>query len=128
MRGRYALLLSRDRGKVLQRVRFLLTVLLAMVLLAGCGGQEDTPVEQQEKEAGVEELAPEAPVESLPSYDTGPDTDAETCQVERVIADLGPEGAQRLTDELLEAVRAGEFANMQEAYAARGYTCNGSVK
>ena len=85
-------------------------------------------MEQQEKEAGVEELAPEAPVESLPSYDTGPDTDAETCQVERVIADLGPEGAQRLTDELLEAVRNGEFANMQEAYAARGYTCNGSVR
>jgi PBP1b-binding outer membrane lipoprotein LpoB len=128
VRGRYALLLSRDRGKVLQRVRFLLTVLLAIVLLAGCGGQEDTSVEQQEKEAGVEELAPEAPVESLPSYDTGPDTDAETCQVERVIADLGPEGAQRLTGELLEAVRTGQFANMQEAYAARGYTCNESVK
>jgi hypothetical protein len=99
-----------------------------MVLLAGCGGQEDTSVEQQEKEAGVEELAPEAPVESLPSYDTGPDTDAEISHVERVIADLGPEGAQRLTDELLEAVRTGEFANMQEAYAARGYTCNESIK
>ena len=128
MRDRYALLLSRDRGKVLQRVKFLLTVLLAMVLLAGCGGQEDTSVEQQEKEAGLEEVTPEAPVESLPSYDTGPDTNEEICQVERVMADLGPEGAQRLTDELLEAVRAGEFANMQEAYAARGYTCNRSVK
>ncbi len=112
-----------------QRVMFLLAVLtLATLQLAGCGGQEDTSVEQQEKEAGVEEVAPEVPVESLPTNDTGPDTDAEICQVERVIADLGPEGSQRLTDELLEAVSAGEFANMQEAYAARGYTCNGSAQ
>ena len=104
-------------------VRFLAAILLVAFALASCGGQ-DTPVEQQEEEAGVEEAAPEAPVESLPSYDPGPATDSEICQVEEVIADLGPEGAQRLTDELLEAVRAGEFANMQEAYAARGYTCD----
>ena len=112
-----------------QRVIFLLAVLtLATLQLAGCGGQEDTPVEQQEKEAGVEEVAPEAPVESLPSYDTGPDTDSEICLVEKVIADLGPEGAQRLTDELLARVQSGEFANMQEAYVAQGYTCDGSAK
>ncbi len=105
-------------------VRFLVAILLVVFTLASCGGQ-DTPVEQQEKEAGVEEVAPKAPVESLPSYDPGTDTDLEICQVEEAVADLGPEGAQRLTDELLEAVQAGEFANMQEAYAARGYTCDG---
>ena len=103
-----------------QRVINLLAVLLAMSLLAGCGGQ-DTPVEE-------EEAASDAPVESLPSYDPGPDTDSEICLVEKVIADLGPEGAQRLTDALLARVQAGEFANMQEAYAAQGYTCDGAAK
>ena len=116
----------RNRGEgwsAVLGVRLLAAILLVAFTLVSCGGQ-DTPVEQQEKEAGVEEESPKAPVESLPSYDPGPDTDSEICQVEKAIADLGPEGAQRLTDELLEAVRAGEFANMQEAYAARGYTCD----
>lgn len=43
---------------MLQRVKFLLTVLLSTVLLVGCGGT-DTPVEQAEEEAGVEEIAQE---------------------------------------------------------------------
>ena len=107
-----------------QRVTVLLAVLtLATGLLAGCGGQ-DTPVEQQEKEAGVEEAAPEAPVESLP---TEANVDVEICQTEEALEDLGPEGLQRLSDELSEEVSAGRFANMQEALAARGYTCNGQV-
>ena len=103
-----------------QRVTVLLAILMATNLFVGCGGQ-DTPVEEKE-------AASEAPVESLPSYDPGPDTDSEICMVEKVIADLGPEGAQRLTDELLARVQAGEFANMQEAYAAQGYTCDGAAK
>ncbi len=43
-----------------QRVKFLLAVLLATALLGGCGGQE-TPAEQAEEEAGVEEVAKEEP-------------------------------------------------------------------
>ncbi len=108
-------------------VRFLAAILLVVFTLASCGGQ-DTPVEQQEKEAGVEEAAPKAPVESLPSYDPGPDIDLEICQVEEVLTDLGPEDGQRFTDELLGEVSAGEFANMQEAYAAHGYTCDGRAE
>ena len=107
-----------------QRATFLLAVLtLTTVLLANCGGQGTAPVE--EKEASVEEAAPEAPVESLPSYDPGPDTDSEICQTEEALEDLGPEGLQRLSDELAEEVSTGRFANMQEAFASRGYTCNG---
>jgi hypothetical protein len=99
---------------------------LTTALLASCGGQDTVPVE--EKEASVEEVAPEeAPVESLPSYDPGPDTDSEICQTEEALEDLGPDGLQRLSDELSEEVSAGRFANMQEALASRGYTCNGQV-
>jgi hypothetical protein len=109
---------------VTQRATFLLAVLtLTTALLASCGGQYTVPVE--EKEASVEEAAPEAPVESLPSYDPGPDTDSEICQTEEALEDLGPEGLQRLSDELAEEVSTGRFANMQEAFASRGYTCNG---
>ena len=98
------------------------------LLLAGCGGQDTTPVEQ-EKEASVEEEpAQEAPVESLPSSDPGPDTDSEICQTGEALEDLGPEGLQRLSDELSEEVSAGRFADMQEALASRGYTCNGVVE
>jgi hypothetical protein len=107
---------------------FLLAALtLATVLpLAGCGGQETTPTE--EKEAHEEEAAPEeAPVESLPSYEPGPDTDTEVCQTGEALEDLGPEGLQRLSDELSEEVSAGRFVNMQEALASRGYACNGQV-
>jgi hypothetical protein len=109
---------------VTQRATFLLAVLTltTALLLASCGGQEAGPVE--EKEASVEEAAPEAPVESLPSYDPGPDTDSEICQTEEALEDLGPEGLQRLSDELAEEVSTGRFANMQEAFASRGYTCN----
>jgi hypothetical protein len=98
---------------------------LTTALLASCGGQDTVPVE--EKEASVEEAAPEAPVESLPSYDPGPDTDSEICQTAEALEDLGPEGLQKLSDELAEEVSAGRFANMQEAFASRGYTCNGQV-
>jgi hypothetical protein len=116
-----------ERGSVTQRTTYLLAVLTltAALLLAGCGGQDTTPVE--EKEASVAESAPEAPVESLPSYDPGPDTDSEICQTEEALEDLGPEGLQRLSDELAEEVSAGRFANMQEALASRGYTCDGQV-
>lgn len=51
-----------------QRVICLLAVLLAMNLLAGCGGQ-DTPVEQAEEEAGLEEVVEEettAPYQAPP--------------------------------------------------------------
>ena len=82
------------------------------------------PVEQ-EKEVSVEEPTQEAPVESLPSYEPGPDTDTEICQTAEALEDLGPEGLQRLTDELSEEVSAGRFANMPEALASRGYTCAG---
>jgi hypothetical protein len=117
----------RERGSVTQRTTYLLAVLtlIAALLLAGCGGQDTTPVE--EKEASVAESAPEAPVESLPSYDPGPDTDSEICQTEEALEDLGPEGLQRLSDELAEEVFTGRFANMQEALASRGYTCDGQV-
>jgi len=100
---------------------------LTTALLAGCGGQDTVPVE--EKEAGVKEAAPEeAPVESLPSYEPEAETDSEICQTGEALEDLGPEGLQRLTDELSEEVSAGRFANMQEALASRGYTCNGQVE
>jgi hypothetical protein len=114
------------RGSVTQRATYLLAVLtLTPALLAGCGGQDTMPVEQ-EKEASVEEEpAQEAPVESLPSYEPGPDTDTEICQTAEALEDLGPEGLQRLSDELSEEVSAGRFANMQEALASRGYTCAG---
>ena len=85
------------------------------------------PVEQ-ENEANVEEPASEAPVESLPSYEPGQDTDTEICQTAQALEDLGPEGLQRLSDELSEEVSAGRFANMQEALASRGYTCNVSAR
>ncbi len=98
---------------------------MTTALLASCGGQDTVPVE--EKEASVEDAAPEAPVESLPSYDPGPDTDSEICQTEEALEDLGPDGLQRLSDELSEEVSAGRFVNMQEALASRGYTCNGQV-
>jgi hypothetical protein len=94
--------------------------------LTGCGGQDTTPTE--EKEANVEEAAPdEAPVEGLPAYEPGQDTDTEICQIGEALQDLGPEGLQGLTDQLSEEVSAGRFANMQEALASRGYTCNGQV-
>jgi hypothetical protein len=99
---------------------------LTTTLLGGCGGQDTMPTE--EKEAGEEKATQaEAPVESLPSYDPGPDTDSEICQTEEALEDLGPEGLQRLSDELAEEISAGRFANMQEALASRGYTCNGQV-
>ena len=41
-------------------------------------------------------------MESLPSYEPGPDTDTEICQTAEALEDLGPEGLQRLTDELSE--------------------------
>jgi hypothetical protein len=111
---------------VTQRATFLLAVLsLTTALLAGCSGQDTTPVE--EKEANVEETAPEAPVESLPSYAPESDTDTEICQIQEALGDLGPQGLQRLTDELSEEVSAGRFANMQEALASHGYTCNRPV-
>jgi hypothetical protein len=114
---------------VTQLPTFFLLAVLALtttLLLAGCGGQDTTPTE--EKEAGEEKATQEeAPVESLPSYEPGPDTDAEICQIQEALGDLGPEGLQRLTDELSEEVSAGRFANVQEAFASRGYTCNRPV-
>ena len=110
----------------MRRLAFSVLVVVAVALLAGCGGQDTAPTE--EEEANVEEAAPEeAPVESLPSYEPGPDTDTEICQTEEALEDLGPQGLQGLTDELSEEVSAGRFANMQEALASRGYTCNGQV-
>ena len=104
----------------------LATLALTTALLAGCGGQDTTPTE--EKETGEEKATQEeAPVESLPSYEPGPDTDREICQIQEALEDLGPEGLQRLTDELSEEVSAGRFTNMQEALASRGYTCNRPV-
>ena len=111
----------------MRRVAFSILVVAVMALLAGCGGQDTVPTE--EEEANVEESAQDvAPVESLPSYEPGPDTDTEICQTAEALEDLGPEGLQMLTDELAEGVSAGRFANMQEALASRGYTCNGQVR
>ncbi len=123
-----------------QRATFVLLTALTLMTalpLTGCGGQDTTPTE--EKEANVEEAAPdeappdeappdEAPVEGLPAYEPGQDTDTEICQTGEALQDLGPEGLQGLTDELSEEVSAGRFANMQEALASRGYTCNGQVR
>ncbi len=53
--------------------------------------------------------------------------DTEICQTAEALEDLGPEGLQRLSDEVSEEVAAGRFANMQEALASRGYTCNRPV-
>jgi hypothetical protein len=101
--------------------------LTTVLLLAGCGGQDTIPTEGKEA-SEEEEAASEAPVESLPSYEPGPDMDTEICQTAEALEDLGPEGLQMLTDELAEGVAAGRFANMQEALASRGYTCNGQVR
>ena len=100
---------------------------MATALLAGCGGQYTRLVEE-DKEASVEELAPESPVESLPSYEPGADTDAEIWQTEEALEDLGPQGLQKLIDVLSKEVSARRFADMQEALASRGYTCNGLVQ
>ena len=106
-----------------------LTLTTLLLLLAGCGGQETIPTEGKEaSEEEEEEAASEAPVESLPSYEPGPDMDTEICQTAEALEDLGPEGLQMLTDELAEGVAAGRFANMQEALASRGYTCNGQFR
>ena len=106
-----------------------LTLTTVLLLLAGCGGQDTIPTEGKEaSEEEEEEAASEAPVESLPSYEPGPDMDTEICQTAEALEDLGPEGLQMLTDELAEGVAAGRFANMQEALASRGYTCNGQVR
>ena len=121
-------------GKCLtQSATFLAVVLtlttLLLLLLAGCGGQETIPTEGKEaSEEEKEEAASEAPVESLPSYEPGPDMDTEICQSAEALEDLGPEGLQMLTDELAEGVAAGRFANMPEALTSRGYTCNGQVR
>ncbi len=104
-----------------------LTLTTVLLLLAGCGGQDTIPTEGKEA-SEEEEAASEAPVESLPSYEPGPDMDTEICQTAEALEDLGPEGLQMLTDELAEGVAAGRFANMQEALASRGYTCNGQVR
>ena len=104
-----------------------LTLTTVLLLLAGCGGQDTIPTEGKEA-SEEEEVASEAPVESLPSYEPGPDMDTEICQTAEALEDLGPEGLQMLTDELAEGVAAGRFANMQEALASRGYTCNGQVR
>jgi hypothetical protein len=114
-----------------QRATFVLLTALTMMTaipLTGCGGQDTTPTE--EKEANVEEEAApdEAPVEALPAYEPGQDTDTEICQTGEALQDLGPEGLQGLTDELSEEVSAGRFANMQEALVSRGYTCNGQAR
>jgi hypothetical protein len=93
--------------------------------LASCGGQDTTST--GEKEAREEEVAEEAPVESLPSSEPGPNMDTEVCQTGEALEELGPDGLQQLTDVLSEEVSAGRFANMQEAMASRGYTCNGQV-
>ncbi len=103
-----------------------LTLTTVLLLLAGCGGQDTIPTEGKEA-SEEEEAASEAPVESLPSYEPGPDMDTEICQTAEALEDLGPEGVQMLSDELAEGVAAGRFANMQEALASRGYTCNGQV-
>ena len=112
-----------------QRATFVLLTALTLMTalpLTGCGGQDTTPTE--EKEANVEEAASdEARVEALPTYEPGQDTDTEICQTGEALQDLGPEGLQGLTDELSEEVSSGRFANMQEALASRGYTCNGQV-
>ena len=104
-----------------------LTLTTVLLLLAGCGGQDTIPTEGKEA-SEEEEVASEAPVESLPAYEPGRDMDTEICQTAEALEDLGPEGLQMLTDELAEGVAAGRFANMQEALASRGYTCNGQVR
>ncbi len=112
----------RRKGVAVGRFSLSVLAVVLVALLAGCGGQNTVP--SDDKEANVKEAAPEeAPVESLPSYEPGPDT--EICQTAEALEDLGPDGLQRLTDELSEEVAAGRFANMQEALASRGYTCNG---
>ncbi len=101
-----------------------LTMTTALLPLASCGGQDTTST--GEKEAR-EEVAEEAPVESLPSSEPEPNMDTEVCQTGEALEELGPDGLQQLTDVLSEEVSAGRFANMQEAMASRGYTCNGQV-
>ncbi len=115
---------------VTQSATFLAMVLTlaTVLLLAGCGGQDTKPTEGKEASEEEEEVASEAPAESLPSSEPGPDMDTEICQTAEAFEDLGPEGLQMLTDELTEGVAAGRFANMQEALASRGYTCNGQVR
>ena len=111
-----------------QPTPFVLLAVLIMTMalpLASCGGQDTTST--GEKEAREEEVAEEAPVESLPSSEPGPNMDTEVCQTGEALEQLGPDGLQQLTDVLSEEVSAGRFANMQEAMASRGYTCNGQV-
>jgi hypothetical protein len=102
-----------------------LTITMALPL-ASCGGQNTASTGENEARE-EEEVAEEAPVESLPSSEPGPNMDTEVCQTGEALEELGPDGLQQLTDVLSEEVSAGRFANMQEAMASRGYTCNGQV-
>ena len=54
--------------------------------LASCGGQDTTST--GEKEAREEEVAEEAPVESLPSSEPGPNMDTEVCQTGEALEKL----------------------------------------
>jgi hypothetical protein len=113
---------------VAQPTPFVLLAVLTITMalpLASCGGQNTAST--GEKEAREKEVAEEAPVESLPSSEPGPNMDTEVCQTGEALEELGPDGLQQLTDVLSEEVSAGRFANMQEAMASRGYTCNGQV-
>ena len=103
-----------------------LTMIMALLPLASCGGQNTTSTGEKEARE-EEEVAEVAPVESLPSSEPGPNMDTEVCQTGEALEELGPDGLQQLTDVLSEEVSAGRFANMQEAMASRGYTCNGQV-
>jgi hypothetical protein len=124
-------LYNEGSSTVTQRATFVLLTALTLMTalpLTGCGGQDTTPTEEKEANLEEEAAAPdEAPVEALPAYEPGQDTDTEVCQIGEALEALGPEGLQGLTDELSEEVSAGRFANMQEALASRGYTCNGQV-
>ncbi len=92
MGRRYALLVSGERKSVARHVKFLLAVILATGLLASCGGQ-DTPVEQAEEAAGVEEIVEEETTETTTPYQAPP-RDAEEAAADEAKAKAAKEGVK----------------------------------
>lgn len=112
-------------------------VLLASVMLAGCGGGEETAREgpaTEQAEPTTERTFTGTPPEGVtvgrttvdrPSPDEQGQSGASLleCQLEEAEAELGREGLGALMDEMAGELVARPNANRGQLLAERGYTC-----